>query len=51
MRLARLFQPCNSLFWLFVLLNGLSTGISYLLQTREFSLPIVLLLAASRWGT
>jgi uncharacterized integral membrane protein len=50
MRLARLFQPRNPLFWLFVLLNGLSTGISYLLQTREFSLPIVLMLVVFALG-
>jgi uncharacterized integral membrane protein len=40
----------NPLFWLFVLLNGLSTGISYLLQTREFPLPIVLMLAVFALG-
>lgn len=40
----------NPLSWLFILLNGLSTGISYLLQTREFPLPIVLLVAVFALG-
>lgn len=44
MRLARLFRFCNPLFWIFVLLNGLSTVISYLLRTYEFPLPVVLVL-------
>jgi hypothetical protein len=50
MRIDRLFQFRNPMFWIFVLLNGLSTVISYLLRTQEFSLPIVLLLAAFALG-
>ena len=50
MRLARLLQPRNPLFWLFVLLNGLSAVISYLLQTQAFSLPIALVLAGFALG-
>jgi uncharacterized integral membrane protein len=50
MRIGRLFQFRNPLFWIFVLLNGLSTAISYLLRTQEFPLPIVLLLAAFALG-
>ncbi len=50
MRISRLFQFRNPLFWIFVLLNGLSTVISYLLRTREFSLPIVLVLAGFALG-
>jgi uncharacterized integral membrane protein len=50
MRVARLFLPRNPLFWIFVLLNGLSTVISYLLNTQEFPLPIVLLLAGFALG-
>ena len=50
MRLARLFQFRNPLFWIFVLLNGLSTVISYLLRTHDFSLPIVLVLACFALG-
>lgn len=45
MQFARLFQPRNPLFWIFVLLNGLSTAISYLLRTQEFAFPVALLLA------
>lgn len=50
MRLARLFQPRNPLFWVFVLLNSLSTVISYLLQTQAFPLPIALILAGFALG-
>jgi uncharacterized integral membrane protein len=50
MRIGRLFQFCNPLFWIFVLLNGLSTVISYLLRTQEFSLPIALVLAGFALG-
>jgi hypothetical protein len=50
MRFARLIQPRNPLFWFFVLLNGLSAVISYLLQTKTFSLPITLLLAGFALG-
>lgn len=50
MRIDRLFQFRNPMFWIFVLLNGLSTVISYLLRTQEFPLLIVLLLAAFALG-
>jgi hypothetical protein len=50
MRFARLFQPRNPLFWIFVLLNGLSTAISYLLRTQEFAFSIALLLAGFALG-
>jgi hypothetical protein len=50
MRIGRLFQFRNPLFWIFVLLNGLSTVISYLLRTQEFSLPIALVLAGFALG-
>lgn len=50
MRIGRLFQSHNPLFWIFVLLNGLSTVISYLLRTQEFSLPIALVLAGFALG-
>ncbi len=50
MRLARLFQFRNPMFWIFVLLNGLSTVISYLLRTQEFPLPLVLMLALFALG-
>jgi hypothetical protein len=50
MRFARLFQPRNPLFWIFVLLNALSAVISYLLQTQAFPLPIALVLAGFALG-
>ena len=50
MRIGRLFQFRNPLFWIFVLMNGLSTIISYLLRTQEFSLPMVLVLAGFALG-
>ena len=50
MRFTRLFQPRNPLFWIFVLLNGLSTAISYLLQTQTFTLPVALVLAGFALG-
>ncbi len=50
MRFARLFQPRNPLFWLFVLLNSLSAVISYLLQTQAFPWAIVLVLAGFALG-
>lgn len=40
MRLSRLIQPRNPLFWLLLMLNLLSVAISHLLQTRE--LPVLL---------
>lgn len=50
MRIGRLFQFRNPLFWVFILLNGLSTVISWLLRSYEFSLPIVLVLAGFALG-
>ena len=50
MRFARLFQPRNPLFWIFILLNGLSTAISYLLRTHELPLLFMLLLAGFALG-
>jgi hypothetical protein len=45
MKLARLFQPRNPQFWIFVALNLFSTAISWLLRSRELALPVTLLLA------
>lgn len=45
MKLSRLFQPHNPLFWLMVLLNALSSGLSYLLHTRELSTAATVVLA------
>jgi hypothetical protein len=44
MRLSRLFQFRNPLFWIFVILNGLSSIITYLLRTYSFSTGVMLIL-------
>ena len=45
-KLSRLYQPRNPLFWLLVVLNVLSTGISYILRSQELATLITLVLAA-----
>ena len=35
MKLSRLFQPRNPLFWLAVALNGLSAMLAWIVQNRE----------------
>lgn len=50
MKLARLLQPRNPLFWLLVALNALSAAISWLLQTRAFPLAVTLALAIFALG-
>ena len=50
MRFSRLFQFRNPLFWVFVLLNALSTAISYLLRTHDFPVLVVLALAGFALG-
>ena len=45
MKFSRLFQPRNPLFWVFVILNLLSSAISFLLRSQTLSLPVMLLLA------
>jgi len=43
-KLSRLFQPRNPQFWLLIVLNLLSTAISYILRTRDLpTLPVLLL--------
>lgn len=49
-RIGRLFQPRNPLFWVFILLNVLSSVISYLLRSQDLSLFIALLLALFALG-
>ena len=49
-KLARLYQPGNPLFWLLVILNALSAVISWLLQTRSFPLAVTLALAVFALG-
>ncbi|MBI4995308.1 MAG: hypothetical protein HZC22_00070 [Rhodocyclales bacterium] len=46
MRLSRLYQPRNPLFWLLVVLNLLSTGISYILRSQDLPALITLVLAS-----
>jgi hypothetical protein len=45
-KLSRLYQPRNPQFWLLVVLNLLSTGVSYVLRTRDLPMLITLVLAA-----
>ncbi|HEX5801535.1 MAG TPA: hypothetical protein VFY24_00815 [Azospira sp.] len=45
LKFSRLFQWRNPQFWLLVVLNGLSTAISYLLRAYELPLPLALVLA------
>lgn len=45
MKPSRLFQFRNPLFWLFVILNLLSSAISFILRSQTLSLPVMLLLA------
>ena len=45
MKFSRLYQPRNPQFWLLVVLNALSTGISYLLNSRSLPLTVTLALA------
>lgn len=44
MRLSRLFQPRNPLFWIFVILNGLSSVFSYVVRTYDLPLFAALVL-------
>ncbi len=46
MKLSRLYQPRNPQFWLLVVLNLLSTGITHILRSQELPLAIALVLAA-----
>jgi hypothetical protein len=45
MKLSRLYQPRNPQFWLLVVLNLLSTGISHILRSHDLPTPITLVLA------
>lgn len=45
LKFSRLFQWRNPQFWLLVVLNGLSTAISYILRVYELPLPMALVLA------
>lgn len=45
LKISRLVQPRNPQFWLLVVLNGLSSAISFVLRTHELSTAIALALA------
>jgi hypothetical protein len=45
-KFSRLYQPRNPQFWLLVVLNLLSTGISYVLRSQDLPTLITLVLAA-----
>lgn len=45
MKLSRLFQPRNPLFWLMVILNLLSSVLSYMLHTMVLTTSVTLVLA------
>jgi len=49
-KLSRLYQPCNPQFWLLVLFNLLSTGISYLLRTHDLPALVTLVLVVFALG-
>lgn len=46
MKLSRLYQPRNPRFWLLMVLNLLSTGISHILRSQDLPISITLALAA-----
>lgn len=45
MKFSRLFQPRNPQFWLLVVLNGLSSAISFILRTYDLPAAVTLVLA------
>jgi hypothetical protein len=44
-KLSRLYQPRNPRFWLLIVLNLLSTGITHILRSQDLPLWITLVLA------
>jgi uncharacterized membrane protein AbrB (regulator of aidB expression) len=50
MKLTRLFQPRNPKFWLWVVLNVLSTVLAWVLRTHTLPLGVMLLVAAFALG-
>lgn len=44
-RFSRLFQPRNPQFWLLIVLNALSSAISFILRTYELPAVVTLVLA------
>jgi hypothetical protein len=45
MKIARLFQPRNPLFWIMIILNVLSSGIAFVLHAREWPFGVQAVLA------
>lgn len=45
LKLSRLFQPRNPLFWLMLVLNGLSSVLSWLLHAHTLTTPVTIMLA------
>ena len=50
LKFSRLIQPRNPLFWLLVLVNGLSSAISFVLHAYQLSFGANLLLAGFALG-
>lgn len=50
MKLSRLVQPRNPLFWLLILLNALSSAISFVLRGNDLPVAVTLMLAAFAVG-
>ncbi|TAH41920.1 MAG: hypothetical protein EYC67_16670 [Betaproteobacteria bacterium] len=45
MKFSRLFQPRNPQFWLLIVLNGLSSAISWILRTHDLPNAVTWVLA------
>jgi hypothetical protein len=50
MKISRLFQPRKPMFWLLVVLNLLSAGISHIVRSQDLPLGIALVLAIFALG-
>lgn len=50
LKVSRLIQPRNPLFWLFIIVNALSTAISFVLHAYPLPLGIRLVLAGFALG-
>ncbi len=50
MKLSRLYQPRNPLFWLIIVLNLLSTGLAWMLRSLPLAWPAMLLIGLFALG-
>lgn len=50
LKIVRLIQPRNPLFWLLIMVNGLSSAISFLMHACQLSLGANLVLAGFALG-